>query len=172
VKKYILGFIILLVLAVAFPACATVRFGVGLQWLGNTDMAVGFDLGGGSKTLGIDVSHYGFQPTLHSFGTVELSQNRIGVYYLPWDFLMLQAGLHNTVLNLSQDKEEILGTKRSVNWSGLYTVISFPIRVEETYFIKPFYGIFIVDNNQRTETAWGIAIGADFEVQGDQKILF
>ncbi len=164
----------LVVMCLVFLQCAsqaTVRFGVGSQWLGDTDMAIGFDIGAGSKEFGFDFAHCGLQPTLYSFGTVELNQNRLGIYYVPFDFLMLQTGLHNTKLNLSDSKQEVLGTKNSVNWSGLYAIISFPIRVEQTYFIKPFFGVFSVDDGKRTESAFGIALGADFEPD-QQKVLF
>ncbi len=159
------------ILLTSFSAEATVRFGVGVQWLGNTDMAVGFDIGGGSRTFGIDVAHYGMQPTLYSYGTVELNQNRIGIYYLPWDFLMIETGVHDTKLNLSQSKQEILGTTRSSVWSGAYLMLSVPLRIEETYFVKPFYGVYMVEGGVRSEVAWGVALGADFEPQ-ENKILF
>lgn len=168
-KKIMIIFAVLCLYASS--ASAIVRFGVGTQWLGDTDMSIGFDIGAGTKEFGVDFTHTGLQPTLYSFGTVEVNQNCLGIYYAPFDFLLVQTGLHSTKLNLSESKQEVLGTKSSVNWTGLYATISFPIRVEQTYFIKPFFGVFSVDDGRRTETAIGISLGADFDPD-QQKILF
>ncbi|MBU0579857.1 MAG: hypothetical protein KKA19_01660 [Candidatus Margulisbacteria bacterium] len=161
-------FIVILVFFLSqIPSQATVRFGVGLNWIGDSGMGMGFNLGLGWKDFGMDYAHYGVQPTLYTFGTVAVNHDRLGVYYQPFDFLLLQTGLHSTNLSLSTDKREVLGTKDSSAWGGPYLIISAPLRLEKTYFIRPFWGLLSVDSGKRNEIVFGISLGADFETDQD-----
>jgi hypothetical protein len=174
-RTQLIGLFLILILscAVVFttPASAVFKFGVGLNWVGNSGMGMGFDMGYGSEDLGVDFAHYGVQPTLYSFGTVALSHDRLGIYYKPFDLLMVQTGLHAVALSLSDSRKEVLGTREASNWNGYYLILSIPYQIEETYYIKPFWGILAVDNGSRNEIAFGISLGAEFDVQG-KKVLF
>jgi len=164
-KKIVLLFLGLLMLS--STALANVRFGVGLNWVGNAGLGMGFDVGVGWESWGFDLAHYGVQEDTQSFGSVALSTNLLGVYYKPFDFLLLQTGLHNLQLDLGGTTEKVLGTKQSVNWSGPYFMLSVPIRIEQTYFVRPFWGVLSVDSGKRTEVSWGLALGAEFSSNED-----
>ncbi|MFC1517325.1 hypothetical protein ACFL5G_02085 [Candidatus Margulisiibacteriota bacterium] len=168
-KKFILILIVLLLIPCSLQA--KVSFGVGLNWIGQSGMGMGFDLGVGWQKFGFDLAHYGVQPTLYRFGTVSVNHDRLGIYYQPIEFLMFQTGLHAVHLNLSDDKQEVLGAKDSSSWTGPYLIISVPIRLEETYYIRPFWGILSVAEGARTEVAYGIALSAEFETR-QEKIFF